>query len=1295
MLGYVRPIEGTLEAKSTGVAIVSVDGDSVQSLGGGPVAEDGYFSFAIRRTAARTFVIVRGDRFAPFLHEVRPSLDGEGIYLDELRPETGKSIVVEAIDPRAVEPTVELSLYPDFGNSTIDLDSEPLARVPFQSGVAVLPRVAPGNVFLVVDDRFKTMRPIVLPWRMGHRDVRLNPIAIERGERFTIDVAAAGEELLDAECRMGSGAWPIFGGPEIGLLWRPLVDQTTHGRFKIDCRNVPQSVARLTLHCKKRAGHVVAAPGVKIPFVELNEGVRIIGRIREDGGSAIRGAKVELGGRTTETDAAGNYSFDGVPTGRYALTVLAERYLASPTKTIVVNSSDSELTADFFLERPTVLVGVVESTERTPVPNVLVGFESDSALDGAVIGRPVFFVSDKEGKFRMTPVRAGSGQAYAVPKVGYGIPNSVTLAAAIDNRVVIDVAPTGEVLGRVDYASRRPAPGARVWLIDAAWPKEATLRIDFVERVWPWFARCASAGADGQFFYPALQPGSYHVVIDAPGRPRYYGGIVDVIAGKNPNGFNHIVGEREPRRLELPLGGGIRLRRFGDPATDEWIACGRLSTFIDISNVPAGTLTIERIADPRVIPNTPRFPASYRTDTFDDGKIELEILGGDETLTLRAKPEVRVRGVVNVGASGLDPWGVELTAYPIEGSRDQTPVRLAVNVKTGEFDVYLSRGVWLFRSVVPGFGSSMTGPIAVGTGLESETIDRLVVETPPAADLVSRIVNGRETENLLEDAVAFACPWWYEFVERWRPQLPHAAVAAGQITIDDVESPGGTLFVVGAAIAGQRPFDIAPAQSLKLAEVPIFLEAQKLRGTPAILDLLKSTSRDDWVLSSPTVVSRPIRDGTSAEFEFPERRRRGVFRRWDLLEFTDRAIAESIAVLVDHREATEWKDKTERRRRFRFNGRVALNGRRLDGADVRFLPVFGAEFDFDRLFVATSSRDGGTVRCDRLTHGDYSLALRYRGEDGRFYRAFTPIERTNAVDDVVSGQMIDIKTGRLHLRIVGASTEDAVPGAVVRLCPSAVRSRFREGAFFGVEMSTVDAIADEDGELVLDSVPAGLYDLKVSSDRFGVKVVRDVEIAAVTKPLQMTLRLPPRAVYEPIFLDAARRRVPGVRVLIHDAAGIEVLETRRFVSGTDGHAVVHGLSPDNWRATAIHPSGMEFSLGTFDLSTGQTLRPEIVCPKPGNLRVVVFDELGKRLERAHVTLRSGGMRMGNREVEYIDDESYRRTDVDGLYVAPPLGPGTWEVDVAAEGYSPKTDSVPIAEGETKQIEVILTRVTLK
>ncbi len=82
---------------------------------------------------------------------------------------------------------------------------------------------------------------------------------------------------------------------------------------------------------KDEAGNPMAQP-VQIPFTTESWRGRVSGRIADERYAAVAGARVELGRSVTLADAGGNFSFESVEQGTYAITVTGagfEAYTAS------------------------------------------------------------------------------------------------------------------------------------------------------------------------------------------------------------------------------------------------------------------------------------------------------------------------------------------------------------------------------------------------------------------------------------------------------------------------------------------------------------------------------------------------------------------------------------------------------------------------------------------------------------------------------------------------------------------------------------------------------------------------------------------------------------------------------------------------------------------------------------------------------------------------------------------------------------------------------------------------------
>jgi hypothetical protein len=213
--------------------------------------------------------------------------------------------------------------------------------------------------------------------------------------------------------------------------------------------------------------------------LSLDAGRAIAGRVSTDGGQAVPDADLFLNPtsagtqtrRQARTDGQGRYRFEGVVTGRYAITVSTPATAPSTRGSIVVAREDLK-DVDFVLSPGTEVVGRVVGPGGRAVAGANVR-AFVSGLRGARSWKNG--KSDGGGRFILRPLGAGSLTVEVDhPELGAKRYGPVAVEAGEKREVVVELGEPLSIAGTVMWSDGSPAPSVAVAASSAAGEARAT-----------------------------------------------------------------------------------------------------------------------------------------------------------------------------------------------------------------------------------------------------------------------------------------------------------------------------------------------------------------------------------------------------------------------------------------------------------------------------------------------------------------------------------------------------------------------------------------------------------------------------------------------------------------------------------------------------------------------------------------------------------------------------------------------------------------------------------------------------
>lgn len=256
------------------------------------------------------------------------------------------------------------------------------------------------------------------------------------------------------------------------------------------------------------------APGQELTIdIVIPAPAVIAGVVRDAFGNPVDGATVHvydrvLGGGadqhlTTTTDSSGAYRIDTIHPGTVTVEAARAESMSPPTKRQIV--SGEQLTIDLTLGEPIAVRGQVLDADGEPVA----GARVNAVLQGARQKIPSFETA-ADGTFEVTLGQAGT---YVVSATGYPAKARVVVEVTADSEpIVVVLQDPGGIRGTITLAGGAPAPNATIAV--ARFHREGDEHAASKDRP---RAR-TGASADGTFAMSELLPGTYDLVISAPGR---------------------------------------------------------------------------------------------------------------------------------------------------------------------------------------------------------------------------------------------------------------------------------------------------------------------------------------------------------------------------------------------------------------------------------------------------------------------------------------------------------------------------------------------------------------------------------------------------------------------------------------------------------------------------------------------------------------------------------------------------------------------------------------------------------
>lgn len=327
-------------------------------------------------------------------------------------------------------------------------------------------------------------------------------------------------------------------------------------------------------------------------------------------------------------------------------------------------------------------------------------------------------------------------------------------------------------------------------------------------------------------------------------------------------------------------------------------------------------------------------------------------------------------------------------------------------------------------------------------------------------------------------------------------------------------------------------------------------------------------------------------------------------------------------------------------------GRVTRDGAALAGATVSFFPTDRAAAQ-----VSISTDDAGNYTAAGLSTGSYSVMVLDTTRMNPFSTQYN-VNGSATFD-------IDIKTAGVTGHVTDAGSGDPVANARIQM-------KGKDTGIGGM-IATRGTATDGNGNFTIDSVSPGTYTVTADKDGYG-NDVRDVVVTDTgAQPLQLTIAKADGVTLTVIDARDGQPLNPAVNVF--NAAGQNVYSSifRGFSGGSSSTPLP--LSPGQYTATVAAMNYAPRSV-SFTSPSSQTVQLT-----PGGT-IVVTAKNTDNTRRARLIDSNGAVYAR----PFSPDATYGIPGTNNTI--PNIAPGTYQLQVLANGAIVNTVSVTVAEGAT-------------
>ncbi len=483
------------------------------------------------------------------------------------------------------------------------------------------------------------------------------PLKIARGERLR-DVAITLEEGATVAGLVLAPDGTAAGGARVRLTSTILEhalstrEATTgaDGRFQIDGLSAMQEWSGYATAGGGLAAEIAPfqpGPGVvDLGAIQLGEGASVSGRITDEAGTGIAGARVHLRatrgsvGRiqvtvhvaavagiapesaSVETGVDGSYRLEGVEPGEYSVQAEAAGFATGDGNTLRLDAGAQLAGQDLVLGRGLRIAGSVADDRGRALPGVTVSLQRNVPHDA--LATLASTTSDSAGSFSFEHQAPGDYRVSA-GREGYAGAAETSVAAGRED-VRLELASQGILSGTVrDLATGEPVPAFSVKLIPRFEGGGPDFEIDAGAFISSFGGGMAFQDAEGRFEIPALNPGTYNITVRSAQHVPWRTSGVTIGSGESVSldarldRGGSIEGRVEDRDGKPIAGASVRFARSGE---DEPEPEGGMMVMINAS-LDGETIEFSGSTDERVVTDG---EGHYRIDGLrpGDGTVTVE-----------------------------------------------------------------------------------------------------------------------------------------------------------------------------------------------------------------------------------------------------------------------------------------------------------------------------------------------------------------------------------------------------------------------------------------------------------------------------------------------------------------------------------------------------------------------------------------------------------------------------------------------------------------------------------------------
>jgi len=255
--------------------------------------------------------------------------------------------------------------------------------------------------------------------------------------------------------------------------------------------------------------------------VVLRRGAPVAGRVQNDDGKPVAGARVTYDGASSWaqsgdqrydaviTDASGSFRFPALPQGSFRFVARADGFAPGTSDIVTLDGQSEPALVVVTVPAGATLAGIVVDADGKPAAGARVQVQVKT--DGMRWGGARQVYTSDQGRFAMKNLPAKTVEAVALHERGSSESLEVALAAAAPAEVTLELSNTGVIAGVVVDEAGEPIEGAQV----SGWPSFGGRRGRRGPGRFGGSEELSDAG--GRFVLRGLSEGTYSLRASPPG----------------------------------------------------------------------------------------------------------------------------------------------------------------------------------------------------------------------------------------------------------------------------------------------------------------------------------------------------------------------------------------------------------------------------------------------------------------------------------------------------------------------------------------------------------------------------------------------------------------------------------------------------------------------------------------------------------------------------------------------------------------------------------------------------------